>query len=337
VHRIPSLDGLRAFSIALVLAGHSIPNGQWNWFFWKVFGNGDLGVSIFFVISGFLITSLLLKEYNDTGEISPKHFYLRRAFRILPPFYAFLMVLLVLKGFGVLRLNLRGWTEAVTFLRDYLFADDGWTMHIWSLSVEEQFYLLWPVCLALAGISRSKRVALTLICAAPLIRISCHLILPAFGWREQLMFHMRVDGLMMGCALALFDKQLAFKWNWVWPAALILFVLSPYLITRWHGYYLLPFGYTLDNLAIAYVLLYAVRNPRSRLGRILNNRFIAHIGVISYSLYLWQGLFLGLWRLPWSIVAAFAAAEISWRLIERPALRLRDRVIEGRRALAMAA
>ena len=336
MHRIPSLDGLRALSIALVLAGHSIPNGQWDWFFWKVFGNGDLGVSIFFVISGFLITSLLLREHNETGEISPKHFYLRRAFRILPPFYAFLIVLLALKEFGVLELSLRGWTEAVAFLRDYLITGDWWTRHIWSLSVEEQFYLLWPACLVLAGVSRSKKIALTLICAAPLIRVACHFLLPTVGWREQWMFHMRIDGLMMGCVLALFYKQLAFKWNWVWPAAFFLFVLSPYLITRLHGYYLLPFGYTLDNLAIAYVLLYVVRNPRSRLGRILNNRFIAHIGVISYSLYLWQGLFLGLWHLPWSIIAAFAAAEISWRLIERPALRMRDRVME-RRALAMAA
>jgi peptidoglycan/LPS O-acetylase OafA/YrhL len=144
VRRIPSLDGLRALSIALVLAGHSIPNAQWDWFLWKVFGNGDLGVSIFFVISGFLITSLLLKEHAEAGEISPSSFYLRRAFRILPPFYAFLVVLLALKRFGVLELSLRGWTEAVTFLRDYLSADDWWTIHIWSLSVEEQFYLLWP-------------------------------------------------------------------------------------------------------------------------------------------------------------------------------------------------
>jgi peptidoglycan/LPS O-acetylase OafA/YrhL len=151
------------------------------------------------------------------------------------------------------------------------------------------------------------------------------------------MFHMRIDGLMMGCALALFYNQLAFKWNWVWPATLFLFVVSPYLVTRLHGYYLLPFGYTLDNLAVTYLLLYVVRNPRSRLGQILNNRFIAHIGVISYSLYLWQQLFLRLWRPPWGILAAFAAAEISWRLIEKPAFRLRDGVMERRRVLAMAA
>jgi len=70
MRRIPSLDGLRALSIGLVLVGHSIPGKQWDWLIWKIVGNGDLGVSIFFVISGFLITSLILKEYRETGEIS---------------------------------------------------------------------------------------------------------------------------------------------------------------------------------------------------------------------------------------------------------------------------
>ena len=87
---------------------------------------------------------------------------------------------------------------------------------------------------------------------------------------------------MIGCALALFYDRLQFKCNWLAPAALFLFVVSPYLITRLHGYYLLPLGFTLDNLAIAYLLLYAVPNPGNVFGRVLNHRVIAHVGVVSY-------------------------------------------------------
>jgi peptidoglycan/LPS O-acetylase OafA/YrhL len=94
--------------------------------------------------------------------------------------------------------------------------------------------------------------------------------------------------------------------------------VSPYLITRLHSYYLLPFGYSLDNLAIAYLLFYVVRNPSSICGRVLNNRVIAHIGVISYSLYLWQQLFLGKWPFPWSVLGALVAADLPGELSKNP-------------------
>jgi len=118
--------------------------------------------------------------------------------------------------------------------------------------------------------------------------------------------------------------------------AIFLFGLSPYLTTRLHGYYLLPLGYSLDNLAIAYLLLYAVRNRGSAFGRVLNHRLIVHVGVISYSLYLWQQLFLGLWPFPWGVLGSFLAAELSWRIVETPALRLRDRLMEHRELAVVA-
>ena len=150
------------------------------------------------------------------------------------------------------------------------------------------------------------------------------------------MFHMRMDNLMIGCAAAMFCDQLQFKWKWVAPVIIFLFVVSPYLVTQFHGYYLLPFGYSLDNLAITYLLLYVVRNPGSLSGHVLNNRVIAHIGVISYSLYLWQELFLGKWAFPWSVLGALMAAELSWRIVEKPALGLRDRVMESPKLAAAA-
>ena len=335
MQRIPSLDGLRALSISMVLAAHSIPLSQRNWLVWKVIGNGDMGVAIFFVISGFLITSLLLREHGETGRVSLKLFYVRRAFRILPPFWAFLFLLMLLRTTKHLDFSWQGWTSAFVFLRDYWRSPDWWTGHTWSLSIEEQFYLLWPACLALAGLTKSKRAALTVIVAAPVVRIICHLLLPHLGWQEQLMFHMRMDSLMIGCAVALFYDRLQIKWTWVVPAAIFLFVVSPFLITRLHGYYLLPLGYSLDNLAIAYLLLYVVRNPGSAFGRLLNHRLIVHLGVISYSLYLWQQLFLGLWPFPSGLLGSLLAAELSWRIIEMPALSLRDRFMAHRELLVV--
>jgi len=107
--------------------------------------------------------------------------------------------------------------------------------------------------------------------------------------------------------------------------------LSGYLNYRFQGYYLLPFGYTFEAIAISYLLLYFVRSPDSLGGRLLNSRFLVHVGVISYSLYLWQQLFLtdllrsSLGNFPINLIAAFLAAELSWRLVEQPALRLRQR------------
>jgi peptidoglycan/LPS O-acetylase OafA/YrhL len=108
--------------------------------------------------------------------------------------------------------------------------------------------------------------------------------------------------------------------------------VSGFLNYRFQGYYLLPFGYTLEATAISYLLLYFVRSPDSLGGRLLNSRFLVHVGLISYSLYLWQQLFLTdllrsrIANFPMNVIAAFAAAELSWRLVERPALRLRRRV-----------
>ena len=339
--RIPSLDGLRALSITLVLVQHSLMTGSVNEhypLFWSVIGNGRLGVSIFFVISGFLITSQLLEENSRTGQIALRRFYIHRAFRILPPYYGFLIVLLLLEHTGFLDVGLRGrtdpqtfwlrWQASFVFLRDYIGNESWWTDHTWSLSVEEQFYLLWPACLALAGLVKSKKVAVSLILASPAIRVVCHLLFPSLGMqRELMMFHMRMDSLMTGCALAIFYERLQFKCRWTLPAAIFLFVVSPYLGEYLHGYYQLPFGLSLENLAIGYLLLYAVRNPISLFGRVLNHRIVAHIGVLSYSLYLWQELFLGKFPLPWGLLGTFLAAELSWRVIERPALELRDRLL----------
>src|SRR5215831_9782405 len=168
--RIPSLDGLRAISILLVVAGHSFDEGRSPLLF-ELFGHlGNYGVRIFFIISGFLITTLLLKEYTKTETISLRSFYLRRALRIFPAFYVYVAVICILAVLGVVSLLRGDVLHAVTYTMNY-HTTRGWYLnHIWSLSVEEQFYLIWPAALLFAGPGRAPRIALATVILAPFIR-----------------------------------------------------------------------------------------------------------------------------------------------------------------------
>ncbi len=314
-------------------------------FLWYTILSGDRGVSVFFVISGFLITSLLLQEERITGNISLRNFYIRRAFRILPPFWIFLASLVVLWQFGALQTSWASVAVAFAFLRDYI-SGDWWTGHIWSLSVEEQFYLFWPATLVFIGRRRSLFIALTLILFAPAIRVLSEIFMSNLGYRQMWMFHVRVDGLMCGCVGAMIFRNPRFaksldrilKWPGMLSAVFFLFVLSGYLTQRYEGSYFFTFGFTLESIAILYLLLYFVSKPGSIGGRVLNAKALVHIGSISYSLYLWQQLWLSpagivpyrwstsmLGKLPLNLIATFLAAECSWNLVERPLLKFRRR------------
>jgi len=141
---IPSLDGLRAASVAVVIVGHSLAylHGEANRFpYLQLSELGQSGVDAFFVISGFLITYLLLKEKDATGTISLRNFYFRRFFRIFPPFYAYLAVVGILWVAGLARQDVRAFLSAATYTWNYAPHATSWLLaHTWSLSLEEQFY-----------------------------------------------------------------------------------------------------------------------------------------------------------------------------------------------------
>src|SRR5947209_3439497 len=140
--RIPSLDGLRAISITLVMLSHLL---KWKHISVAVLGAyGSLGVFIFFVLSGYLITNLLLREYQRTSTISLRDFYLRRAFRIFPAAFVFLVVVIVLYRHQMTWFHVAAavlYVANMDITRPWIFG------HLWSLSIEEQFYLLWPFAL----------------------------------------------------------------------------------------------------------------------------------------------------------------------------------------------
>jgi peptidoglycan/LPS O-acetylase OafA/YrhL len=313
---IPSLDGLRALSVGMVVAAHmngviaqKIPFVRfWLYLFW-----GSLGVQTFFVISGFLITLLLLKELDATGTISLGRFYFRRALRIFPPFYAYLAVSLALTLAGFFAGKLSAFIIAGTYTTNYLGGGSVLLEHTWSLSLEEQYYLA-PNHRALVG-----------------------------G-----MLHLGLDSIMFGCLLALLWRNSRFN-QFVqplvrgWVAALsglFVLVLSPTLQACFRGSYSLVIGLTLNAICISQILVYVVRVPNSGLGRVLNTQVLRHLGVISYGLYLWQHMFTrenSLRVVPWNLVAILVCAELSRWLIERPSFWLRDQLeqaVPWKRSLA---
>lgn len=344
--RIPSLDGLRAVAIGMVLLSHSgptIPSRMRASLFLTSFGNGELGVALFFAISGFLITTLLLRENQDQGQICLRRFYVRRVFRILPAFYTYLLAILALAAAGEIALRINDWFSAGLFVWNYNFRANNWFLgHAWSLSIEEQFYLLWPLALVLLKPRRAAMLAGLLIMAAPVLRVLTYFLFPAARSHVPIMMHTRVDALMFGCLAALWYEDESFQ-RWMRrlyqmgaPLLAVLFLLtvSPFLADRFEGKYLLPVGYSLESAALTLILLWAMDHADRPVGRLLNLRPVAFIGTISYSLYLWQQLFLtpknttlSGW-FPLNLLAAFLAAVGSYYLIEQPFLRLRRRWTE---------
>lgn len=345
--RIPSLDGMRAASIVLVILGHNRLWHPWGTApqlepLVGLVSNGDLGVSVFFVISGFLITTLLVREVEATGTVGLRNFYLRRAFRIIPAYYVFLLTLMALSWGRVIAVPAGTMWSSVLFLRNYLtpveHSTDWYTAHCWSLSVEEQFYLFWPVCLAALGRRRAVWLSSGLIAVAPLSRITTYALWPDMRREINYLLHTRVDTLMWGCLVALLFDSVAFSalrvklYRLRVPliAALFVSIASPWLRQRFQGAYLFTVGYGAEGACITAVMLWAVECSGGIIGRLLNCRPIVHLGTVSYSAYLWQQLFTS-FPLPLFIAATLAAAEVSYWLVEKPFLALRIRFAAGDR------
>jgi peptidoglycan/LPS O-acetylase OafA/YrhL len=335
---IPSLDGLRAVSVALVIFSHSLAyiHGEPRTFpFTQISELGKTGVDVFFVISGFLITGLLLKEAEAPVAYRLKRFYLRRFFRIFPPFYLFLGVAwIVLKSIRG-PLDYRDFATAATYTYNYLPHSPAWLLtHIWSLSLEEQFYILWPPLLLMLGKEKSAVVAIAAILISPALRFFTYVLAPVLRGNEAMMLHTRLDTIMFGCAMALLWTDDRFN-RWVARLArpslvalsiVYIAIVSPFLSTRFRAHYDWTVGFGLEGVFISIVMIYVVRAPSSGFGRFLNWKAVRHIGVISYGIYLWQQMFTGPYAywFPLNLIAILACAELSYWSIERWASRARD-------------
>ena len=322
--RIPSLDGLRAISILLVLLAHFSIGLMAHL--------GNFGVRMFFLISGFLITALLLKEYDRANCISLRNFYVRRILRIFPAFYAYMAVVFVLASFGLIRLLPGDMLHALTYTMNYHVVRSWYVNHIWSLSVEEQFYLLWPAVLVFAGIKKARRVAVVTILLVPVIRLIMYYPLHASATALDRNFQAVCDVLATGCLLAAVYNRLGANATYQrmqsWRAYLLIpltFIVLSGLIFRLSEPLYYTLGQSIGNFGGILLLDYAVRAPHSLLGKILNTRPLAAIGVLSYSIYLWQEMFVGELsiRYPINLILIAAASVASYYGIEKPFLKMR--------------
>lgn len=342
--RLPSLDGLRAISILMVIAAHAVRTAgfpEWLKPFADYLWAGSLGVTTFFVISGFLITWLLLCEQDRTGRIDLAAFYKRRVLRIFPVFYTFLLVVLLLTLWHHRDFTTAEWLSAATFTRNYY--PGHWTLgHLWSIAVEEQFYLLWPFTLTLLrNRQRMLVAALVVIVVAPVLRVLLHL--SPWSWIAHYGFFTHADSLMFGCLLAILTGtplgerlrlQLQARRRAIQLGAMAaiygVWMLSLHGLL---GFLTVPFGTTVQGLAIAALIASVVLVETGTLYRLLNLRAMAAIGVISYGLYIWQQIILypgaypdgDLWwrAFPQNLVIVFVVAWLSYLVIERPFLHLK--------------
>jgi peptidoglycan/LPS O-acetylase OafA/YrhL len=351
------LDGWRAIAILLVILDHAstyvprplLVGGHRIIMVWT--GLGGYGVDIFFVLSGLIITSRLIDEQEASGQVDLRAFYIRRAFRILPLVVTYLITLCILAKLRAVS-DFR-WSDIVGslfFFRNY----EGWyressisTAHFWSLSIEEHFYLFWPALFLL--LRRRAAMATAAVGALGCAVWRFYDVSTNFTWHLSwihptgisypIRTDVRIDGLLLGavCALMLRDPKLRLLFDkipsWVAVAALLLGVLSvrinhlfPSLIT---------------NALIAVMLCVSAFGQQGIVSRMLTHRFLLWLGAISYSLYMWQQLFLlhpagplplgWLNQFPANVLASFAMASLSFRLLEQPAIAYGRRVSGAQR------
>jgi peptidoglycan/LPS O-acetylase OafA/YrhL len=350
--QIPSLDGMRAVSIMLVLFAHAASTRGFPAFFDRegFTSLGNVGVRFFFVISGFLITTLLLRDLDRHGQVRLPLFYKRRALRILPAALAYIGVVWAAYTAGLIDLRYQhlsdsqatsavpGLLHALSFTYNYKLDYNWYFNHLWSLSVEEQFYLLWPCTLAWLGLARGARVALAALLVVPFIRLGMHL---SGEWPELALsrnFQAVCDSIATGCLGAILFNAMsarrAFGWLTSWRAipiagACIAIGYGSALFSRPIAYVA---GQSLANIGILLLLLHVITHPRGLAGRILNTGPMVAIGVLSYSLYLWQEPFLYFrgtgWAtaFPQNIALTFIAAYACHRLVEKPFLAIKQRL-----------
>ena len=356
--QLPSLNGLRAISIFLVLYAHgylSVINFLHNTISnisptlaLQLFHNsgevdipgGQIGVNMFFVISGYLITLLLIKEEETKGFISLKLFYIRRTIRIFPVYYLLLIIYFIFQLLGWFDFTTNSWIRSITYSKDFpITGGSDWESgHLWSLSVEEHFYLLWPF---LFKFLKNQKIpfAFLIIIVVTIVRLTTDLS----------HFHLftRADALMWGCIFAIYNDSCINFLNNIYkksslflliPFVLLFVVLAGKKILASLGFqdcehfnvaFLGSYG-LLTDLCTGFIILISVNFSGNLWFKFLNSTLLNYIGKLSYSIYLWQQIFFStkvgfLNTFPYNIIAIIIVANISFYLVEKPLLKLRTK------------
>ncbi len=341
---LPSLDGLRALSIIMVVGSHVLIGQNISNTFLDAIFNGALGVGIFFVISGFIITTLLMKELVETKNINLKNFYIRRFLRIIPLAYLFLTVLIILNQIFDLKIGFYGFLLAFLFLKNFVGSEtDPATTHYWSLSVEEQYYLIFPY---LFKKSRKLYLALGLSLIFLIIPMIVWLHFHVLWLNQNLLFSFifmlayKLPLILIGSVFSI----LYFRYNpyfkkysgSLFSLAILLTIIiinSDFaVLVRVKGFL---FTNVITGLLIASFIGINLFESKSWVFKTLNNKFVILIGKLSYSIYVWQQIFT--FTIPWADAFKFAnsvvfnltalvvVAYVSYNYYEKPFLRLKQK------------
>jgi peptidoglycan/LPS O-acetylase OafA/YrhL len=330
------LDGLRGIAILLVMADHSgivVASGA-----------GDQGVTIFFVLSGFLITTLLMEERARYGRVSLRRFYWRRALRLLPALAVLLLVVVAVMGVAGRADEIAGDVlPALFYVMNWTIVagnNPGIVGHTWSLSVEEQFYLAWPlVLLGMLALGRGRLTWVSgLLVAAMLVSIVLRVVLwagPGGYYRTFVGTDTRMDALAIGCLVAVAFSRRPIEVPG--PVMAALAATIPIALWMTDQRFMAAVGFAVTAFAAAGMVAGAASG---RGERVLGWRPLAYVGLISYGLYLWHRPLMriftdsGLGGVPWAVALMFAIslglAFLSRRFIEDPFLMLKDRYFTSR-------
>jgi peptidoglycan/LPS O-acetylase OafA/YrhL len=355
--RVRELDGLRAFAILPVMFYHFAPSrGPLAWL-GGLSSVGWTGVDLFFVLSGFLITGVLLDSKGKSHYY--RDFIVRRALRILPLYYLCLIAFTAATYYHPDRsvwIQFQEWggvgpyfgfagniVAAIQNEHPPVFS----FIPLWSLQVEEQFYLLYPLLVATVSPTTLRRVLLAAVVAAPLLRLALVLAGPQTQIATYVLMPCRMDSLALGGLIAVQLRLggLGFSSKTMWRTFVffagccaLLFVT----VSTWERHHLVrSIGFSLIGLAYAALLAAVLHSPKSPAAWICRNRFLIYTGQISYGLYLLHGPVAWLTRtaiskfypvaigdsinLVISLAVSYAAAALSWHLFETRILRLKDR------------
>jgi peptidoglycan/LPS O-acetylase OafA/YrhL len=341
--KIPQLDAVRGLAILLVVL-HNIDEKFPSFHLHRLFANGWMGVDLFFVLSGFLITGILLDTKQSEGFF--KNFYARRCLRIWPLYYSLIFFMFLIiphlspsQGHFIFEKS-SPWWGYLLFLQNFLLPVStlaaGPLGVTWSVAIEEQFYLLWPLVVRYCSNVHLRRIAIAEICLSPALRyyLSLHHV------DLYTNVFCRLDGLMAGALLALVVRSASFRpsksvkraWMSLFIAGSLAFVTEA-LHARW-----IVFSLTaIASAAFVYLSLFSTQKWFQKL---MMNRFLVYTGTISYGLYLLHKIPFGMGEmlhldlhpfleLPIVLVAGYAMAILSWNLLEKPFLGLK-RFFESR-------
>jgi peptidoglycan/LPS O-acetylase OafA/YrhL len=338
----PFFDGIRAIAILIVVGGHLVSHSKYFKFI-----DGAIGVHLFYILSGFLITTLLFKEKIKYGNVSFKKFYVRRVLRIFPVAYLFVAVLIVLNIVFNLKVTTLSFLTTLAYLKNFPFSNDWYTGHFWTLSVEEQFYLMGTILL-MASTNKYIRLSILLFVTIPildyvafnnlgifytnkLVHIATYIVITLFGKGTLYILAGSLLSILIFKGLVRLDR---FKKHYYLSFILLISAILIHEVFAGPNYIWSNISTTVFTVLILVVIALNL-NTDNFLNKILSTPWLVMVGKLSYSIYIWQQLFTV--NRPWAnsfkyanspllnMIALFIVAYISYAFYEVKFLKLKDR------------